>query len=284
MVNGRRRTRPAEMEGVGDPSRPRAAGCGRRAPPEKGVDWGDVATEGARFVRSGAFNTILRPSSACSGGRRPQKGVTPALHSVPWPDPLSSAVCTRPMAGPALPKEVAHARVHRQGPRTSQGQLADLADASGSKGINITGIAGSTWQDSGAITIITNDDAGTRSLLDSRGTEFRELDLVAASLEDKPGTLGDGREEAERKPASTSRPSCPPAWRAARSPSRSRSRTQVRRKRGARRSRGRWSDGPLTRGFGSRSRSHRLARHVGHVGDEAPQAQRGQVLACAPGR
>lgn len=71
------------------------------------------------------------------------------------------------------------------------GALADLADAIGDKGINITGIAGSTWQDSGAITIITNDDAGTRSLLDSRGTEFRELDLVAASLEDKPGTLGD---------------------------------------------------------------------------------------------
>ncbi len=29
-------------------------------PPEKGVDWGDVANEGARFARSGTFNTILR--------------------------------------------------------------------------------------------------------------------------------------------------------------------------------------------------------------------------------
>jgi len=28
--------------------------------PEKGVDWGDVAEEGARFARSGTFNTILR--------------------------------------------------------------------------------------------------------------------------------------------------------------------------------------------------------------------------------
>jgi hypothetical protein len=71
------------------------------------------------------------------------------------------------------------------------GALADLADAIGNRGINITGVAGSTWQDSGAITIITNDDAGTRSVLDASGSEIRELELVAASLEDKPGTLGD---------------------------------------------------------------------------------------------
>lgn len=47
------------MEGVEPP----AEGKGRMRstkPPEKGVDWGDVATEGARVVRSGTFNTILR--------------------------------------------------------------------------------------------------------------------------------------------------------------------------------------------------------------------------------
>ena len=49
-----------QMEGVENPE---SAG-GRRMrptkPPERGVDWGDVAQEGARFARSGAFNTILR--------------------------------------------------------------------------------------------------------------------------------------------------------------------------------------------------------------------------------
>jgi hypothetical protein len=29
-------------------------------PPEKGVDWGEVAQEGSRVMRSGTFNTILR--------------------------------------------------------------------------------------------------------------------------------------------------------------------------------------------------------------------------------
>jgi uncharacterized protein len=47
------------MEGVEAP--PEAKGKMRSTkPPEKGVDWGDMATEGARFARSGTFNTILR--------------------------------------------------------------------------------------------------------------------------------------------------------------------------------------------------------------------------------
>jgi DNA helicase HerA-like ATPase len=39
-------------------------------PPEKGVDWGDVAQEGARFARSGTFNTILRAVLRMFGPRR----------------------------------------------------------------------------------------------------------------------------------------------------------------------------------------------------------------------
>lgn len=70
------------------------------------------------------------------------------------------------------------------------GALADIAEALGERGINISGIAGSAWDESGAIGLITNDDAGTRSVLESRDADFRELDLVAAGMEDKPGTLG----------------------------------------------------------------------------------------------
>ena len=71
------------------------------------------------------------------------------------------------------------------------GALADLAEAIGQRGINITGISGSTWDSAGAIALITNDDSGTRSILDERGADYRETELVAAAMEDRPGTLGD---------------------------------------------------------------------------------------------
>jgi hypothetical protein len=38
--------------------------------PERGVQWDEVAKEGARFARSGAFNTILRGIFKALGGRR----------------------------------------------------------------------------------------------------------------------------------------------------------------------------------------------------------------------
>ena len=37
--------------------------------PERGVDWKDVAQEGARFARSGTFNTILRSILGILTGR-----------------------------------------------------------------------------------------------------------------------------------------------------------------------------------------------------------------------
>ncbi len=47
---------------VREPARPTAGGTRHRStkPPEHGVDWGGLAEEGGRFVRSGTFNTILR--------------------------------------------------------------------------------------------------------------------------------------------------------------------------------------------------------------------------------
>ena len=49
-----------QMEGVEDPESPGERRMRPTRAPEKGVDWGDVAQEGARFARSGVFNTILR--------------------------------------------------------------------------------------------------------------------------------------------------------------------------------------------------------------------------------
>ena len=48
------------MEGVEDPESPTERKMRPTRAPERGADWSDVAKEGARFARSGAFNTILR--------------------------------------------------------------------------------------------------------------------------------------------------------------------------------------------------------------------------------
>jgi len=71
------------------------------------------------------------------------------------------------------------------------GQLAQLGEALGERGINITGISGMTWDDQGALAVITNDDAGTRTVLDGRGDDYRELELVSVTMDDRPGSLGD---------------------------------------------------------------------------------------------
>jgi hypothetical protein len=48
------------MEGVTDPETPTERKMRPTRAPERGVDWSDVAQEGARIARSGTFNTILR--------------------------------------------------------------------------------------------------------------------------------------------------------------------------------------------------------------------------------
>ena len=57
------------MEGVEDPESPAERKMRPTRAPERGVDWGDVAQEGARVVRSGTFNTILRSILGVLKGR-----------------------------------------------------------------------------------------------------------------------------------------------------------------------------------------------------------------------
>src|SRR5690606_33002146 len=71
------------------------------------------------------------------------------------------------------------------------GTLADLGEALGERGINISGLAGTTWEDNGTIAIVANDDAGARSVLEDRDIDYRDVEVVAAVLEDRPGTLGE---------------------------------------------------------------------------------------------
>jgi hypothetical protein len=62
---------PEPMGDVQAPSTAPSSGAKRptRAP-ERGIEWDEVAKEGARFARSGAFNTILRSIFKVLGGRR----------------------------------------------------------------------------------------------------------------------------------------------------------------------------------------------------------------------
>ena len=70
------------------------------------------------------------------------------------------------------------------------GTLAELGEALGARGVNISGVAGTTWNDTGAIALITNDDSATRAVLEERDIDYRDVDVVSASLDDRPGALG----------------------------------------------------------------------------------------------
>jgi hypothetical protein len=70
------------------------------------------------------------------------------------------------------------------------GTLAALGEALGERGINISGLSGTTWDGEGALGVITNDDAGARSVLEDRDLTYRDCEVVSAGLEDKPGALG----------------------------------------------------------------------------------------------
>ena len=69
------------------------------------------------------------------------------------------------------------------------GELARLTDAIAQKGINITSFAGATAGGSGAVVVVTNDEAGTRKAITDGGFRAREIELVTASLEHAPGSL-----------------------------------------------------------------------------------------------
>lgn len=71
------------------------------------------------------------------------------------------------------------------------GSLADLCEALGARNINIIGISATTWQEKGAVAITTGDPETTASLLADRAVDHREVELVAAALEDRPKALAE---------------------------------------------------------------------------------------------
>lgn len=72
------------------------------------------------------------------------------------------------------------------------GTLAQVLEVIAARGINLESAAGSTWDDAGAIVILTNDEAGTRSALGAAGITSREVEAVPVSIEHgRPGTLAE---------------------------------------------------------------------------------------------
>src|SRR3990170_2973293 len=64
------------------------------------------------------------------------------------------------------------------------GELARVAEAVAERGVNITNITCVAWGGQGAIALLTNDEPATRSLLSAKGFPYREVELVACTLED----------------------------------------------------------------------------------------------------
>lgn len=72
------------------------------------------------------------------------------------------------------------------------GSLADLGAATGSAGINIEGVCGSTEGGQAAIHILVDDAAATRAVLSEAGMEVSgERDVLVVDIEDRPGAMGE---------------------------------------------------------------------------------------------
>jgi hypothetical protein len=69
------------------------------------------------------------------------------------------------------------------------GELARVTEAIAEKGIDITGFAGATAGDRGAVVLITNDEEATRKVLADARVKVREAEVVPAGLDARPGSL-----------------------------------------------------------------------------------------------
>jgi hypothetical protein len=69
------------------------------------------------------------------------------------------------------------------------GALAKLAEAIATKGVNITGVSGTSCDTGGRVAIVTADDATTRTVLQGLSHSFKEFEVTEAPLRDEPGSL-----------------------------------------------------------------------------------------------
>ena len=68
------------------------------------------------------------------------------------------------------------------------GELAQVASAVGDEGINILGCVG-MGRSTASVTMVTDDEEATKSVLKSMGRDFEVNELILTSLPNKPGAL-----------------------------------------------------------------------------------------------
>lgn len=71
------------------------------------------------------------------------------------------------------------------------GEFARHADAIAKRGINLANVVCLGVGDRGGAAFYATDEAGLRSALNDAGLAFREVSVVTAEIEDKPGTVAD---------------------------------------------------------------------------------------------
>lgn len=69
------------------------------------------------------------------------------------------------------------------------GELARVTEAIAERGINITAVAGGTAGQKGAIGLMTNDEPGTKSALETAGIAAKAIEVIGINLAHQPGTL-----------------------------------------------------------------------------------------------
>jgi hypothetical protein len=69
------------------------------------------------------------------------------------------------------------------------GELARVTEAIAAKGVDITGVSGSTCGSSGSVALMTDNDEATRTALADAGISFREMEAVQAPIAAAPGSL-----------------------------------------------------------------------------------------------
>jgi hypothetical protein len=75
--------------------------------------------------------------------------------------------------------------------KNKPGELAKVTEAIAQQGIDITTFSGSTCGDSGALALVTDNEAGTRQALSDGQWKFHTIELVEASVANRPGSLAE---------------------------------------------------------------------------------------------
>ncbi|MFH0817868.1 MAG: ACT domain-containing protein [Candidatus Micrarchaeota archaeon] len=70
------------------------------------------------------------------------------------------------------------------------GALADICEALGNNGINISSISAHGYREMGVVRLVTNDETSAKRALDKLGMKVLAGDLLVVKVPDKPGELG----------------------------------------------------------------------------------------------